>query len=84
AAHIHGDLLPNTTTQITAHVAQGGGIAEDSCPLCMAMHSALPVTAFVPVIGSLLLASGILLAISRKPQSLWYFAAFSRPPPFAR
>jgi hypothetical protein len=81
AAHIHGDLLPNTATQLTAHVALDDGISEEACPLCVAMHSALPVTGFVALLAGLLLETKLLFPSSRKPQKLWTFAAFSRPPP---
>jgi len=81
AAHIHGDWLPSSTAQIAAHSGSSSGFAEDSCPLCLAMHSALPVTGFAALIVGLLLEINLLLASTRKPRSLWYFAAFSRPPP---
>lgn len=82
AAHIHGDWLPSSTTQVVAHDSSAlPGIGEDSCPLCLAMHSALPVAGFAVLVVALLLEIKLLLASSRKPKSLWYFAAFSRPPP---
>ena len=81
AAHIHGDWLPNAAAQASAHTSLSGTVAEDACPLCVAMHSALPVTGFAAVPVALLLEAGIFFALSRKPTHLWYFAAFSRPPP---
>ena len=81
AAHIHGDWLPKAAAQATAHTALSDGIAEDSCPLCMAMHSALPVAGFAAGLVALLLEAGIFALRSRKPRRTWYFAAFSRPPP---
>ena len=81
AAHIHGELLPSSATQIAAHTALSPSMAEDACPLCVAMHSALPVTGFAAMVVGLLLEINLLLASTRKPRSLWYFAAFSRPPP---
>lgn len=81
AAHIHGDLLPKLATQVGAHVALNGPAGELDCPLCIAMHSALPVAGFAALVAGLLLDSTLLLASSRKPRTLWYFAAFSRPPP---
>lgn len=83
AAHIHGDWLPNSSAQAAAHVTQTPATAEDSCPLCVAMHSALPVTGFGVLLVGLLLEINLLLASSHKPRSPWYFAAFSRPPPTA-
>jgi hypothetical protein len=84
AAHIHGEWLPGSATQIAAHLATSPALAEDACPLCIAMHSALPVTGFVVLLVALLLECNLLLASTHKPRMLWYFAAFSRPPPSLR
>jgi hypothetical protein len=81
AAHIHGDWLPSSATQVAAHTSLSPALSEDACPLCVAMHSALPVTGFAVLVVGLLLEINLLLASTRKPHSLWYFAAFSRPPP---
>jgi hypothetical protein len=81
AAHIHGDWLPSSSIQAAVHVGQTSAPGEDGCPLCVAMHSALPVAAFGVLLVGLLLEVNLLLASSHKPQSPWYFAAFSRPPP---
>lgn len=81
AAHIHGELLPSSAVKVAAHTALSPTLAEDACPLCVAMHSALPVAGFAVLMVGLLLEINLLLASSRKPRSLWYFAAFSRPPP---
>ena len=81
AAHIHGDWLPNSTAQVSAHTTDSGAVREDECPLCVAMHSALPVTGFAVLAVASLLEAGIFFGLSRKPTRLWYFAAFSRPPP---
>jgi hypothetical protein len=81
AAHIHGELLPNHATQIGAHVDGDGAVSEDACPLCVAMHSALPTAGFAALPSGLAPESTLPSACSRKPQSLWTFAAFSRPPP---
>lgn len=81
AAHIHGELLPSSATQLSAHTALSPVTAEDACPLCVAMHSALPVTGFAALLVALLLECNLLLTTTNKPRTLWYFAAFSRPPP---
>jgi hypothetical protein len=81
AAHIHGDWLPSTSTQASAHGGQTSATGEDGCPLCVAMHSALPVTGFGALLIGLLLEVNLLLVSTHKPRTLWYFAAFSRPPP---
>lgn len=81
AAHIHGKWLPNSAAQVSAHTALSDGVAEDACPLCVAMHSALPVAGFAALVVALLLEVGGFAFLSRKPRRTWYFAAFSRPPP---
>jgi hypothetical protein len=81
AAHIHGKWLPNSAAQVSAHTTLSDGVAEDACPLCVAMHSALPVSGYAAVLVALLLETGTFSVLSREPRSTWYFAAFSRPPP---
>lgn len=81
AAHIHGDWLPHHAPQFAASSAQGGVVPEDSCPLCIAMHSAMPVSGLVALLVALVLEISLALVASRKPKTPWHFAAFSRPPP---
>lgn len=81
AAHIHGEWLPSSTVQAAAHTALSPALTEDACPLCVAMHSALPVANFAALLVALLLECNLLLASTHKPRRLWYFAVFSRPPP---
>jgi hypothetical protein len=81
AAHIHGQLLPNHATQVGAHIDGNEGVSEDACPLCVAMHSALPTAGFAALPPDPAQESTLPSACSRKPQSPWTFAAFSRPPP---
>jgi len=83
AAHIHGDWLPSTTAQAAAHGTVPSTVPEDICPLCMAMHSALPVAEFAALLVGLLLEINLLLVSSHEPRTVWYFAGFSRPPPSA-
>lgn len=83
AAHIHGDFFPHKDHQIHAtldHGSQPGG--QEHCPICVAMHSALP--------SALVLAPQFATAVSEAklverevvaPQTHWHFALFSRPPP---
>jgi hypothetical protein len=82
AAHIHGDWLPRNAPQVAASSAQSGAINEDNCPLCMAMHSALPVAGFAAVLVALVLEISLTLFAGRKPDASWHFAAFGRPPPY--
>ena len=83
AAHIHGELLPSSAIRVATHTALAPALAEDACPLCVAMHSALPVTLFAVMLVALLLECNLLLASTHEPRTPWYFAAFSRPPPIA-
>lgn len=81
AAHVHGDWLPSSAIQVSTHLGQTSAVGEDACPLCVAMHSALPVAGFGALLVGLLLEVNLLLASGHKPRATWYFAAFSRPPP---
>jgi hypothetical protein len=83
AAHVHGDLLPNRAPHLDAQTTNTGATSEDACPLCVAMHSALPAVGFAAPPPALLLETRLILASSRKPRTEWNFAAFSRPPPIA-
>jgi hypothetical protein len=54
----------------------------DTCPLCVAMHSTLPVSNAVP--STVMVADAPLLvadATNHVPDQTWHFARFSRPPP---
>lgn len=81
AAHVHGDWLPHHAAQAGSGPVQVGAAGEESCPLCVAMHSALPVASFEAALVALLLCASILAKTGRKPDLPWHFAAFSRPPP---
>jgi len=82
AIHIHGEWLPQNAThagsQSDGSQAPGG---EEHCPLCMAMHSALPVAAHVDVVLLTLVECKAVQALDHSTQTLWHFAMFSRPPP---
>lgn len=82
AAHLHGKWLPDSSAQAAAHSAQSAAAGEEGCPLCVAMHSALPMAALGALVVALLLAINLLLASTQRPRAPWNFAAFSRPPPF--
>lgn len=83
AVHIHGQWLPQNALHATVPADASQGQGEEHCPLCVAMHSALPVTlAVIPVPlreVRQLFSARVLVA----PQKLWSFAMFSRPPPVA-
>lgn len=80
-AHVHGDWLPHHAAQAGSGPVQVGATGEESCPLCVAMHSALPVANFEAALVALLLGASISAKTGRKPDLPWHFAAFSRPPP---
>lgn len=81
AAHVHGDWLPHHAAQAGAQLPQASAVGEESCPLCVAMHSALPVASFSAVSLGLILAGSISFNSGRTPEVPWHFAGFSRPPP---
>jgi hypothetical protein len=82
AVHVHGQWLPQNALQ-AAPVADGSQLpgGEDRCPLCVAMHSALPVTAHVEPTRLLLVECKLAQVVDRAPEAKWHFAMFSRPPP---
>jgi hypothetical protein len=84
AAHIHGQWLPDrqqkASMQTDASQLPGG---EERCSLCVAMHSALPVTLQVEPAQTVVMESRPVPTLDRAPDSMWHFAMFSRPPPAA-
>ena len=82
AIHIHGEWLPQKAVRATAALdgSQTPG-GEESCPLCMAMHSALPVAAHVVAVRLVLVECEVAQGVDHAPETLWHFAMFSRPPP---
>jgi hypothetical protein len=82
AVHVHGEMLPH----VSAQVASGANASdlpggEEHCPLCVAMHSALPVSMRVEPVRTLLVECRLAQVVDRAPDSQWHFAMFSRPPP---
>jgi hypothetical protein len=82
AIHIHGELLPQNAIHAGA-LPNGSQVpgGEEHCPLCVAMHSALPVTAHVDVLLVALVESRVVQSLHRAPETQWHYAMFSRPPP---
>ena len=82
AVHIHGDWLPHHAAQVGTQ-ADGSQVpgGEEHCPLCVAMHSTLPVAAKVAPVRLVLVAVKAVSVVDRLPNSQWHFARFSRPPP---
>lgn len=81
AVHIHGEWLPHHEVRATA-AADGAQLpGPDSCPLCVAMHSALPVVAQLEAVRLELVQCRLAQGVDRAPETMWHFAMFSRPPP---
>ena len=82
AVHVHGRWLPHQQTQVEIAVDASPAPGEAACPICVAMHSALPVAAAVPATA---MVADKLMRIAatadRVPDEAWHFARFSRPPP---
>jgi len=80
--HIHGDWLPHHAAQVgaPADATQGPG-GEEHCPLCIGMHSVLPVAERVAATTMVLVECKLPTVVDRLPSSQWHFALFSRPPP---
>ena len=81
AAHIHGQWLPHSTPEITKHTSGPAATTEDACPLCVAMHSALPAQMLPVVTSTLLTALQVPAPTLCTVGSVWHFELFSRPPP---
>ncbi len=60
----------------------GAGSDADHCPLCIAMHSVVPLVVMIPALGLVRIASAApaLLEV-RATSRYWYLALFTRPPP---
>lgn len=82
AVHVHGQWLPHQQIQADVAVQASQAPSEAACPLCMAMHSALPVVAAVPSTEILAEKAIRVAAVAdHVPDEAWHFARFSRPPP---
>jgi hypothetical protein len=82
AVHIHGQWLPQRAAQVVP-AADGSQLpgGEDRCPLCVAMHSALPVSTHLEPARLVLVECRPAQAVDHTPDAAWHFAMFSRPPP---
>ena len=82
AAHIHGKLLPNQSAQVdaAADASQLPG-GEANCPLCVAMHSALPTVVSLQPVQMVLVECKPATVVEQRHDAQWHFAMFSRPPP---
>jgi hypothetical protein len=80
--HIHGQWLPEHAQKAAAPADASqlpGG--EEHCPLCVAMHSALPVALQVAPAQMVVVVCRLASLVDRVPATQWHFAMFSRPPP---
>ena len=81
-AHIHGQWLPHDKAQVSTTVDASqlpGG--EERCPLCVAMHSAMPATVSLQPVQLMLVACLLTTVEEHGHDAHWHFAMFSRPPP---
>jgi len=83
AVHIHGEWLPKNAAQVAIPADASQGQGEEHCPLCVAMHSALPATMQVVPEPVQQIAQTLYTHVLVAPEKLWSFAMFSRPPPVA-
>ena len=81
AAHIHGEWLPGKTATLKSPALSSQGQGEERCPLCVAMHSALPVSRQVAPEPLEEVAQAFAVHPVDASQRQWSFAMFSRPPP---
>jgi hypothetical protein len=83
AVHVHGEWLPKNAPRASVPADASQGQGEEHCPLCVAMHSALPVTLQVVPEPVQEIAQTLTARVLAAPEKLWSFAMFSRPPPVA-
>ena len=82
ATHVHGDWLPHSNSQVTVQTdAVLWPADETSCPLCMAMHSAMPTGMHTGIAGLCAVSCRIPSLPERVAWRMLYFSLFSRPPP---
>ena len=76
--HTHADF--SSTTKDSRQNSPG----PDHCPLCVAMHSALPATASTAPQPVLEVDAVLYAAVEMQYFQRWSFELFSRPPPIVR
>jgi hypothetical protein len=84
AVHIHGEWLPTGAHRagLPADASQVPG-GEEHCPLCVAMHSALPTALQMAPEPALVAEADVVEQAMPAAETHWHFAMFSRPPPVA-
>ena len=83
AAHLHRPAPHEHRLQAPAADTQGGD-DEEHCPLCVAIHPALPVELQVVPAPALVIERLESPAENRVAPTVWHFARFGRPPPRLR
>jgi hypothetical protein len=53
----------------------------DHCPICVAMHSAAPVTVFVVAIAFTRISVPVPVPVVHSVVRRWHYTLFNRPPP---
>jgi hypothetical protein len=82
AVHVHGQWLPHQHFQVDVAVDSSQSLGEAACPLCVAMHSALPVATAAPATSiESTKPMRVVASADRVPDETWHFARFCRPPP---
>lgn len=82
AAHFHDLNSGSRVQQLQAPNGTSKSPAdEEHCPLCVAMHWALPATMVVVVAASVSVTSLTRVCTELAAPAAWPFARFGRPPP---
>ena len=80
---LHTHALTSVSSRTKDHAALTASASDsDTCPLCVAMHSTLPVSDAAPL-PAIVIYKPLLSATESDhvPDDAWHFARFSRPPP---
>jgi len=83
AAHVHGAWLTHPDKRVSLPMEASQSLDQEHCPLCVAMHSALPVSMQAVPEPLQQVAQRVASRVFAAPDKLWSFAMFSRPPPVA-
>ena len=82
ASHVHGEWTPHTLAQVTSQAdAVEWPVDETNCPLCMAMHAALPSGMQAYARSLFVVGCRIASFQDRIASRVLQFSLFSRPPP---
>jgi len=73
-------LLALLTFVQVAHVHPAAADA-DHCPICVAMHSAAPVSVLVVAVTFTRISEPVAVAVVRPVARVWHYTLFNRPPP---